>query len=49
MYRVLTAQKMKFSSKDFFGKRIWSQFSEEILKGKLRLLCSTIEPFVLDV
>ena len=42
----LTAQKMKFSIKDFFRK--WDQdgtadlvtFTEEILNGKLHFLCS---------
>ena len=34
-----TAQKMKFSIKDFFEKCDLVTFTEEILKGKLHLLC----------
>ena len=45
---MITAQKVKFSIRDFFSKcdqirrklRIWSQFTEEILNGKLHFLCS---------
>ena len=33
-FEVITAQKMKFSMKDLFGKQ------EKILNGKLHLLCS---------
>ena len=35
-----TAQKMKFSIKDFFSKEI--TFTEEILNGKLHFLCSVM-------
>ena len=46
--KIITAQKMKFSIKDFFSKcdqmrsflRIWAPFTEEILNGKLQSLCS---------
>ena len=46
-----TAQKMKFSIKDFFSKcdknrsllRIWSTFTEEILNGNLHFL-SSVKP-----
>ena len=49
-----TAQKMKFSIKYFFSKceqirrklRIWSNFTEEILNGKLHFLCSTSNPIL---
>ena len=34
---MLTAQKMKFSIKDFFTK---VTFTEEIINGKLYLLCN---------
>ena len=48
------AQKMKFSIKYFFSKceqihrklRIWSNFTEEILNGKLQFLCSTSNPIL---
>ena len=35
-----TAQKMKFSIKDFFKKCDLVTFTEEILKGKIHFLCS---------
>ena len=35
-----TAQKMKFSIKDFFRKSDQITFTEEILNGKLHFLCS---------
>ena len=46
-----TAQKMKFSMKDFFSKcdqirsflRIWSHLLKKILNGKLHFLCSVID------
>ena len=37
--RPFTAQKMKFSTKDFFSKCDHT-FTEEILNGKLHFLCS---------
>ena len=45
---IITAQKMKFSMKDFFSKcdqisrelRILVKFTEEILNGKLHFLCT---------
>ena len=37
MFKLTTAQEMKFSFKDFFT------FTEEILNGKLHLLCSVPE------
>ena len=38
----ITAQKMKFSIKDFFSKRSYLvTFTEEILNEKLHFLCST--------
>ena len=49
---AITAQKMKFSIKDFFGKcdQIRSfldlvTFTEEILHGKLHFLCSAYSDF----
>ena len=40
-----TAQKMKFSIKDFFSKFAADlvTFTEEILNGKLQFLCSVID------
>ena len=45
---IFTAQKMKFSSKDFFSKcdqirsflRIWSHLLKKLFCGKLQILCS---------
>ena len=39
-----TAQKMKFSIKDFFSKCDQIQFTKEILNGKLHFLCSALHP-----
>ena len=41
IFGLITAQKMKFSINDFFSKcdKIFT-FTEEILNGKLRFLCS---------
>ena len=49
---TITAQKMKFSIKDFFSKcekihnfmRIWSHLLKKILNGKLHFLCSKQVP-----
>ena len=41
---IYTAQKMKFSVKDFFSKCDLVTFTEEILNGKLHFLCSFTNP-----
>ena len=40
MLLYATAQKMKFSIKDFFSKADLVTFTEEILNAKLHFLCS---------
>ena len=44
-----TAQKMKFSIKDFFSKCDLVTFTEEILNGKSHFLCSVEKTKVIDI
>ena len=52
--KLYTAQKMKFSIKDFLSKfdqvrrkmRIWSHLPEEILNGKLHFFCAVIKAWL---